>query len=797
MKVIMVRKVLWILRLLPVHSCVPHLEKALELENIHPSPAESFPNKKSQYMNQNAMQSGNPAQDLTFKNVVDARRCVQAPRIFDQPWGFNFQSWYDIPRPVLQHDQNEYIDSYQLPLKAQIEQESLGANEKYIWPNQGLHQGLHETITYPGDLWSDAVAHAKYTSGGTEMADACMPLIANQEYLCGTSSPELISPYHFSHQNYAEGFPDFKFSDTIYESASTFPEALEREADRRLSIGLPALYKGSEPKYDKEEPSDSSRKPVDETVPLMNCTPSQILQAAQCCQIAKISEMSKESDQISRKRKQMASAPEMAEVTLRPLKRTQEINFCQQPELQTSNIHKELHARHKGLWNSHPTNVSDMAYSIQLIGIHGIPKPGMNTQSTQCSKNIPLLPMNYVQTKLVVDKSVINDFYQAFTASFLGSVKLLHHSKPHLGSDLDNTMLRKAGVFIQDLFLELGNLQAEILLDGMIYKKGHFFDVTEPNGLLNYISEPSEKNKVLPMNIVWQIWKSWYRKKVCPETVFFATELQFTQEIANSLASLRVATYDQGKNFKLPTRPLYGVDQSYGLVLAFHNSKFFEKLRQRPPRAKGRYHSTYDALLLANHIGTLEVELLEHHVPVAQWFERLKQAWIGQLRHIKLNKSEMKKTTTVFLEISKLLYQHVLPTFLGILRIFEPDRVSDQAQILDPLASNGWKFMEDRLETFKSLDMMHIFCLSFSKPKHNSTNLSLDEIWEYLVRYKNQRRPQMKPFLGLWNSWNFKSLADGKYQGPTTPRKFTKELENKLQYYREADIQADFMRGLE
>ncbi|KAH9824795.1 hypothetical protein DFH28DRAFT_878176 [Melampsora americana] len=283
--------------------------------------------------------------------------------------------------------------------------------------------------------------------------------------------------------------------------------------------------------------------------------------------------------------------------------------------------------------------------------------------------------------------------------------------------------------FVQSLFVKWADLDWKRLNTYSLRKIDHL-DGTQPEVLLNYL--PHIGAGYIPIKHLWEIWVKWAREVKYPGIPFLPTESDFVQHLRYSLMKKgHVVDYYKGEaEFLKP--PISCGNPSKQELIHQHGIQFFGNLGLDP----GHQPSYYSICQFAQHLGRLQLRLLEHHEPVAEWFDNLSHSLQEQLYHLG-NNHEYPRDSKETIYCVKRLYLNLVPSFFGILTILEDNYFPLKASNKDRLITNAWAFLKQHLTQWKNLSL-----------KMSSTQESVPDIPEnpYFKTYQVLDRVfRMKP----------------------------------------------------
>ncbi|KAH9811060.1 hypothetical protein DFH28DRAFT_474744 [Melampsora americana] len=281
------------------------------------------------------------------------------------------------------------------------------------------------------------------------------------------------------------------------------------------------------------------------------------------------------------------------------------------------------------------------------------------------------------------------------TISFLTCLKLLHEHKVWGSKDWDQMILEDGWNFVQRIFIQLKMLDPEKIIENGSSRSNDHVDNLQPSALYAYMIYRNPDN--ITIELFWGMWKKWYRESKLPHKRFIATRNHFDQQLKMSMINterIKVSRKEKAKNelFQESSGHVYHEDLLNNHFLQF--PRFLSVNYKLVPQTR---NSAY----LIQHVGELEVELLEHHEPVAEWFEKL-----GEDLRAQLHKSGIhdRDSTQALSKCVKDVCTRLLPKFFGLLKMMEDPKPLVLAREVDLTVLKGWEFMKNYIGHWRHIE---------------------------------------------------------------------------------------------
>ncbi|KAG0149661.1 hypothetical protein CROQUDRAFT_59212 [Cronartium quercuum f. sp. fusiforme G11] len=300
-----------------------------------------------------------------------------------------------------------------------------------------------------------------------------------------------------------------------------------------------------------------------------------------------------------------------------------------------------------------------------------------------------------------------------------------------------------------------------------------FLDGTEAEALFHRLAR-GRSPETLGTSFLWILWLKWYRETAYPYKKFIATESDFIQEMKLSLKTSKPIVNDRPQTSHFRTGHAISEDSPYKLILGQHILRCFTHVSKGPQREFSfNKRSTRNALFeLLAEVGQLEVQLLEHHEPIRAWFDSLTQKLQGesdlvpgkQLPHFPTNHDNSTRTQLRRL-IHRTYLQLIIP-FFGSIRIIHYKLAPDKVGAWDPLIQQGWKFIQELLDSWTYNDIFTAMETKYSTLKtpteaEHSPGRALLQI--VLKRYLKDFCVKFT-FKDVWQIWELLSNSNGPYK---------------------------------
>ncbi|KAG0141011.1 hypothetical protein CROQUDRAFT_136388 [Cronartium quercuum f. sp. fusiforme G11] len=331
-------------------------------------------------------------------------------------------------------------------------------------------------------------------------------------------------------------------------------------------------------------------------------------------------------------------------------------------------------------------------------------------------KWVALPPVSEEDKKWNYIQHLVHHLTRLLATSFLRMLKLIHDKE--IDSQSTKELLLNGWSFLCEILDEWKILDLKHFFECHSQRKTNYLNGTQSSVLLAYLAH-SGKMCCLPMSMIWKLWLRWYKKKTYAHKRFYATEAKLYNQLEHSLTQRRYIEHDKSTSYLF----------QFGKV----------PLRSQTFKALLKQHIFQKSIKAEKHIGQLESQLLEHHVDVTLWFDKLSQSLQSQLYGLK---PELRKS--LMSTITKILHLHALPASLDA---------------LDPLMNHGWTVLKQQFEQWKGLYMPEILLLTppqastpleilhsrtlFKNIQNNlrSSHIRMDTVWPLLLRWYEAPAP--------------------------------------------------------
>ncbi|EGG03429.1 uncharacterized protein MELLADRAFT_65561 [Melampsora larici-populina 98AG31] len=282
------------------------------------------------------------------------------------------------------------------------------------------------------------------------------------------------------------------------------------------------------------------------------------------------------------------------------------------------------------------------------------------------------------------------------TTFFLTSLKLLHKKHAQNFEHWDYIILEDGWTFVKNIFIQWMMLDPEQICGHVISRPTDHLNHLEPSSLYGCMLYKDLDD--ITMNISWDMWKKWYRESKVPYKRFIATRNNFEQQIEVSICNDDVYKSPRTEKSRIELlQPIDGHEYHQDLFDS-HFLKFPRFLSMDPAFPPQRRDFVY----LIQHLGELEIELLEHHEPVVEWFEKLAEDLRAQLL---IPGIHHRSPVRVISNCVKSILTRLLPKFFGLLKIMEDPKPHLLAKEVDPTVLRGWEFMKTYLDHWRHIDL--------------------------------------------------------------------------------------------
>ncbi|EGG09669.1 uncharacterized protein MELLADRAFT_103708 [Melampsora larici-populina 98AG31] len=280
---------------------------------------------------------------------------------------------------------------------------------------------------------------------------------------------------------------------------------------------------------------------------------------------------------------------------------------------------------------------------------------------------------------------------------FLTCIKLLHEDQQHDVQGFKDYILEDGWRFIQRLFnqwvlMDWSNLRAT--------KRREHIDDLQPHVLYNYLG--TLKANRFTIGYMWVFWKRWYRESTYPQKRLLATKNCFVKHIQYSILHHGFIDFPIDPEAILQSfKPIDRIEVHKHMLK--EHSLQFNRLKDSYPKSVIDYvHLVY----MVHHVGTLELELLEHHEPVVEWLEGLLQHLQEEITKQGLNNEERVKSIS---QCVRATYSRLIPAFFGAIKLMDQSESLVSVKEKDVTISNAWTFLKAHLDQWRKSNMCNIF----------------------------------------------------------------------------------------
>ncbi|KAH9811059.1 hypothetical protein DFH28DRAFT_474738 [Melampsora americana] len=288
---------------------------------------------------------------------------------------------------------------------------------------------------------------------------------------------------------------------------------------------------------------------------------------------------------------------------------------------------------------------------------------------------------------------------------FLSCLKLLHGNICQNVKDGEKGILKDGWEVLKKVLIQWKELDFKSNAGSGIVRSPDHLDLLNPSALHDLML--SRKKEDIGMELFWDMYKRWYRESKFPYKRFLGTRQNFNQQLKISVLNHRKS--------ELATKEQQEIELHQSIYdNGYHQDIFNHHFLQFP----GFLHQNTDhqpknneLVHLIRYLGDLEVELLEHHEPVAEWFEKLhKDLRVHLTRSGIHDKASIQRVSTCV----KHAFERILPQFFGLLKLMEdprpvqlvPLRIQDvPVREVDSTVLKGWEFMKTHLGHWTHLDL--------------------------------------------------------------------------------------------
>ncbi|KAG0144712.1 hypothetical protein CROQUDRAFT_708512 [Cronartium quercuum f. sp. fusiforme G11] len=285
---------------------------------------------------------------------------------------------------------------------------------------------------------------------------------------------------------------------------------------------------------------------------------------------------------------------------------------------------------------------------------------------------------------------------------FLGTVILTTHKDNDSSSSAPSASMLAGFNFIRDLFDEWSTLDVKTCLEMHSERRKYSYsDGTQPYVFLNHLSRlPSIP--IMNLDKLWKLWLRWCRARSSSPPKFYAIQTHFAYELQKCMHQKTSTTTTaeespDGKLWKFQKNPH---PYKHLLLLQLHhfyidpNFKLAIKRIEAPSECIGAEVPTL--MRVVRCVGHVEVQLLEHHEAVGDWFDDLAHSLHSQWLSLELGTTSSQVQPLI--RAINGAYLSILEGFMGILRIENFDKIPQNFEDLDHVMVKGWTFLKQNLE---------------------------------------------------------------------------------------------------
>ncbi|EGF98740.1 uncharacterized protein MELLADRAFT_69109 [Melampsora larici-populina 98AG31] len=281
---------------------------------------------------------------------------------------------------------------------------------------------------------------------------------------------------------------------------------------------------------------------------------------------------------------------------------------------------------------------------------------------------------------------------------------------------------------------------------------------------------------------MWEIWEKWSRESKYPGNPFLPTETDFVQHLKYSL--MKKGLIEVSKEEARFLRPsLSCEDVSQQELLKQHDMQYF-RISRFAPHQKA---SDRKICLIALHSGRLQLKILEHHEPVAEWFDNLSHSLQEQLYILGQN-HEYPRDVTETIHYVKRLYLNLVPSFFGILRMIEQDSFPIKASQQDILIMNAWRFLKNHITQWKDHYVKMNPTQESVSTHPEKAYLVSHQLLNKILRLKQVKHVDLEDLLDLYEIWRLESLNENTVVSPHSNKTSLKDKLKK--FYTQMSLEA-------
>ncbi|KAG0139209.1 hypothetical protein CROQUDRAFT_701986 [Cronartium quercuum f. sp. fusiforme G11] len=337
-----------------------------------------------------------------------------------------------------------------------------------------------------------------------------------------------------------------------------------------------------------------------------------------------------------------------------------------------------------------------------------------------------------------------SDHFSDLLTSQMSMINVVHQNKfPHDAHEQE-ALISDGWEFLQEILEQWvkGDL---IDLPGSSTRQCDYFDGTQPINLFQQLSKPPSDHVPIFDDTLWQLWKRWYRSSSNPSKRFFAFQSQFNQEIETTLIEMQLMGKPVGLSSDTYNRQaLNGFPSNRVHLLRHYLQVNSLQVKNCCSRKRNKKLSQYDLNMVklanAQNVGRFEIQVLGFHFPVEEWFDKFHEDLQAQIN------SNQKTSMSINPEIVNLVkktYFKIVTGFFGSIRLLHLNQPMTDAQTLDPLIEDGWKFLIKFLGLWRNLKQSHPFPLDCDHADRTLALLTHEahELYAYLFQQQSASSP--------------------------------------------------------
>ncbi|EGF99943.1 uncharacterized protein MELLADRAFT_112214 [Melampsora larici-populina 98AG31] len=292
---------------------------------------------------------------------------------------------------------------------------------------------------------------------------------------------------------------------------------------------------------------------------------------------------------------------------------------------------------------------------------------------------------------------------ERLSGTFLGCLKVLHQVKGPSNRTQDQIveLINDGWFLIQKLLnpwrISLSTSNAKIIPVRKVNKIAGM----QPLVLFFYLARGGAAP--IAIQYLWTFWKKWYRESSSTHKRFLATRDHFIHAIGTSLKQIGQSSIYHDDWLKDANMLPLDEEISHHDLLDQHCLQCLHLSRTSIDKTINQG----DLLTLAVYVGRFEVQLLEHHEAVEEYFDEL-----GEELQTKLYNIGSQKLKDFNPSINKLvgsMYRRITIPFLGSLQMLHGNDLTLKAKSKDPIISDGWRFLKTLIDQIKDINLMDLF----------------------------------------------------------------------------------------